>query len=71
MSYHLSTSSLFVAQVQIHLVTRTIVVVLNIGIDTYYREIGRISNKIITIDTKEKSLMCGMTVRESGITSLR
>jgi len=52
---------LFVAQVQIHLVTRTIVVVLNIGIDTYYREIGGISNKIITIDTKEKSLMCGIT----------
>jgi hypothetical protein len=62
---------LFVAQVQIHLVTRTIVVVLNIGIVPYYREIGGISNKIITIDTKEKSLMCGMTVRESGITSLR
>jgi hypothetical protein len=30
----------FVAQMLIHLVTRTIVVVLNIGIDTYYREIG-------------------------------
>jgi hypothetical protein len=36
----LSTSSFFVAQVQIHLVTRTIAVVLNIGIDTHYRERG-------------------------------
>jgi hypothetical protein len=34
MSYHLSTSSFFVAQVLIHLVTGTIVVVLNIGIGT-------------------------------------
>jgi hypothetical protein len=40
MSYHLSTSSFFVAQVLIHLVTRTIVVVLNRGIVPYYREIG-------------------------------
>ena len=32
MSYHLSTSFFFVAQVMIHLVTGTIVVVLNIGI---------------------------------------
>ena len=47
----------FVAQVLIHLVTRTIVVVVNIGIDTYHWEIGGISNKIITIDTNEKSLI--------------
>jgi hypothetical protein len=40
----LSTSSFFVAQVLIHLVTRTIAVVLNIGIDTEYREIGRMNN---------------------------
>ena len=41
MSYHLSTSSfVFVAQVLIHLVTRTIVVVLNIDIGTYHTMMG-------------------------------
>ncbi len=40
----MSTSSFFVAQVLIHLVTRTIAVVLNIGIDTYYQDSGRMNN---------------------------
>jgi hypothetical protein len=43
--------------VQIHLVTRTIAVVLNIGIDTNYQERGGISDKIVIIESQATSFI--------------
>jgi len=46
----------FVAQVLIHLVTRTIVAILNIGIGTFYMMMGMIRNSVVPVDNLKKSL---------------
>jgi len=65
----LSTSSFFVAQVLIHLVTGTIAVVLNIGIGTSKE--STIHDPCVPDDNLKKSGTDEMNVNYAGVTSVR